>query len=91
MLLKDDNKFTNLCLNTIRSIFTFLKNLQPAVTRHNEFFTWAKKSDLDRPVRFDTIKNNVQKELHKNLYNHKYNELMDQYYRDPNFMGKSNT
>ncbi len=46
VFLKDDNKYTNLLLFTVRSIFTFLKNLKPSVSKYNEMYLWAKKSDL---------------------------------------------
>lgn len=46
VFLKDNNKYTNLLLCTIRSIFTFLKNITPSVSRHNEMYVWAKRSDL---------------------------------------------
>lgn len=82
VFLKDDHKYTNLLLCTIRSIFTFLKNLNPSVSRHNEMYVWTKKSDLVQPTRFDTIEKNVMMESHKNLYNSKYNEMMTDYNRE---------
>jgi hypothetical protein len=80
--LKDDERYVNMLLCTLRSIFTYLKNLQPSITRHKEMFVWAKKHDLAKPVRFDTIERNVKKETHKNLYNSKYNDMMKEYNKD---------
>jgi hypothetical protein len=78
-LLGEDDKYLNLCLHTIRSIYTYLKNLKPKITNYTETYRQAKKHEIMSPSRFDTIEKQVKKMTHKNLYNSKYNEMMREY------------
>lgn len=78
-LLNDDDKYVNLCLATIRNIFTYIKNLKPKITNYTETYRQAKKHELMSPTRFDTIEKQVKTMSHKNLYNSKYNDMMREY------------
>ncbi len=55
-----------------------MKNLKPKVSRNTESFFWPQRHEIVNPSRFDTIEKAVKKETHKNLFNTKYNKMMNE-------------
>lgn len=71
-LMKDDDYYVNLMMTSMRSIYTFIKNLAPKISRYTESHFWAPKHDLIEPSRFDTIEKAIKKEAHMNTINSNY-------------------
>ena len=74
--LKDDDYYVSLVMTCLRNIYTFLKNLKPKVSRNTEAYFWPKRHEMIKQERFDTIEKKVKKDSHRNMYNHKYEEIM---------------
>lgn len=66
-------------LKTLRKIHTYLKSIKPEISHYTEYFKQIKKHELLYPSRFDTIEKQVKTMNHKNLYNSKYTDLMNEY------------
>lgn len=63
----------------LRNLYTFLKNLKPKVSRNTETYFWPKNHEIVKQERFDTIEKKVKIDTQRNLYNHKYQEIMDDF------------
>ncbi len=59
--LKDDDHYVNLMMIAMRSIYTFIKNLAPKISRYTESHFWAEKHELVEPTRFDEIEKTIKK------------------------------
>ena len=75
-LLDEDETYLNLALCVIRSIYTYIKNLEPKISVNTETYFWPKKHQIVQVSRFDTLERAIKKNAHKNVHNMRYNELM---------------
>ena len=65
--LKEDDRFVNMALGAIRAVYTYLRSLNPKISRNMETYYWADKHEKLVPTRFDVIENQIKVQKMKNI------------------------